>query len=55
MHGWDWPPDVPSTPPPWAEQEWCDGGATCWHDDCLQWLAGRLEDLAYDAAREAAR
>ena len=31
-----WPPDVPSTPPTWQEQEWCDGGWTCRHPACLQ-------------------
>lgn len=29
------PDDPGPTPPEWAEQEWCDGGASCEHDGCL--------------------
>lgn len=32
----DWPADVPSTPPAWCEQEWCDGGWTCEHAACME-------------------
>jgi hypothetical protein len=32
----EWPADVPTTPPAWQEQEWCDGGWTCQHRACLE-------------------
>jgi hypothetical protein len=44
-----WPPDVPSTPPAWQEQEWCDGGWTCQHPDCLQ----AWQEEAADQQQEA--
>ncbi len=47
-----WPPDVPSTPPAWCEQEWCDGGWTCQHPACLDALAYELDDMAQDTSRE---
>lgn len=25
-------------PPSWADQEWCDEGASCEHPRCLNWL-----------------
>lgn len=41
-----WPPDVPSTPPAWQEQEWCDGGFTCWHTRCVERLDVQLQAAA---------
>lgn len=49
-----WPPEVPSTPPAWPEQEWCDGGWSCQHPQCLDRLPYDLDDMAQEQSREAA-
>lgn len=35
----------PTTPPAWPEQEWCDGGWTCEHSECVEELNAALDDL----------
>lgn len=43
--------DPGPTPPPWEEQEWCDGGATCEHELCYQlWYEEMLAE--HEAASE---
>lgn len=37
------PDDPGPTPPEWAEQEWCDGGASCEHDECIEWIEAQRE------------
>lgn len=36
-------------PPAWEEQEWCDGGYTCEHWQCIGDLHERQADMLHDA------
>ena len=52
MRSLEWPADVPSTPPAWCEQEWCDGGWSCQHPACLDQLGAELDDMAQETSRD---
>lgn len=42
-------PEPPNTPPAWPEMEWCDGGWSCQHRECLEELQAALDDFAEEA------